>query len=271
MENVATFPSYAVLLAEIRLAQGDVPGATAMLNEAEAFVRQHHFMFEMPNIVAAQVRNFLRQGNVAAAAHLAQTHDIPICQARIHLTQEDPAAALAVLEPLRNQAEVKGWRDEQLKAMVLQALAHQAGRAMDRAVNALGDTLALAEPGGFLRLFVDEGPPMARLLTEAAAQGIRPHYTERLLSAFAADALPRDGMPVALPDGSPSQVLVEPLSTRELEVLQLIAQGRSNGEIGDKLYLALSTVKGHNRVIFGKLGVQRRTEAVARARQLGLL
>jgi LuxR family maltose regulon positive regulatory protein len=271
MESVATFPSYAVLLAQIRLAQGDVTGAAAILDEAEAFVHQHDFLFELPNVAAAQVLTFLRQGNQTAAAHLAQTRDLPLSQARVHLAQGDPGAALAVLEPFHRQAEAKGWTDDLLKAMVLQALAHQAGGAMERAVQALGDTLALAEPGGFVRLFVDEGPPMAQLLAQAAAQGIRPPYTERLLAACAADAALRGGIPGPLPDGSASQILIEPLTPRELEVLQLIGEGRSNDEIGNRLYLALSTVKGHNRVIFGKLGVQRRTEAVARARELGLL
>ena len=128
----------------------------------------------------------------------------------------------------------------------------------------------VAEPGGFIRLFVDEGAPMAQLLAVAAKRGVMPEYINRLLAAF--PALP------PLPDGRgsdgaprPSPLLVEPLSRRELEILQLIADGLSNQEIGDRLYLALDTVKGHNRRIFEKLQVQRRTEAVARARALGLL
>ena len=120
----------------------------------------------------------------------------------------------------------------------------------------------MAAPGGFIRTFVDEGPPMARLLSEAAARGLRPDYVGRLLAAFEAEG----GIAV-----SPTQPLIEPLSPRELEVFELIAQGLSNREIGERLSIALSTVKGHNRNIYGKLGVQRRTEAVARGRELGLL
>ena len=127
----------------------------------------------------------------------------------------------------------------------------------------LGEALALAEPGGFIRIFVDEGMPMARLLSEAAAHGIMPDYTGRLLAAFEAEPY--------LSPAPPAQPLTEPLSQRELEVLQLIAQGLSNREISERLFLALDTVKGHNRSIFGKLLVKRRTEAVAKARSLGIL
>jgi LuxR family maltose regulon positive regulatory protein len=97
-----------------------------------------------------------------------------------------------------------------------------------------------------------------------------PGYTGSLLAAFD-DVVPAsDGHP-SRPPTKLAQSLIEPLSPRELEVLHLIAQGLSNHEIGERLFLALSTVKGHNRMIFGKLQVQRRTEAVARARELGLL
>jgi LuxR family maltose regulon positive regulatory protein len=108
---------------------------------------------------------------------------------------------------------------------------------------------------------------MVSLLSEAAAQGIMPNYAGKLLAAFEAEKQKTEDK------SSPStdQPLVEPLSQRELEVLRLIAQGLSNDEIGKRLYLALDTVKGHNRRIYDKLQVQRRTEAVARARDLGLL
>ena len=134
----------------------------------------------------------------------------------------------------------------------------------------LGDALALAEPGGFIRIFVDEGMPMAQLLSEAAAHRIMPDYTGKLLAVFEAEGQESKDKSY-LPPALPAQPLIELLSQRELKVLQLIAQGLSNREISQQLFLALSTVKGHNRIIFGKLQVQRRTEAVARARELGLL
>jgi LuxR family maltose regulon positive regulatory protein len=116
-------------------------------------------------------------------------------------------------------------------------------------------------------MFIDEGLPMAQLLREAAARGILPDYTVKLLAAFEDKAQTMEGKP----DRPPAKLLIEPLSQRESEVLQLIARGLSNREIGEHLFLALDTVKGHNRKIFDKLQVQNRTEAAARARELGLL
>jgi LuxR family maltose regulon positive regulatory protein len=222
----------------------------------------------------------LHQGNLTEAARLAQSHDLPLSQARVHLAQGDPSAALAVLEPLRQQMEAKGWEDERLKVMILQAVAHHADGEKDKAAQLLGDALELAEPDGFIRIFVDEGLPMAELLKRMKADplsggrgGRVKDYINRLLAAFGKGE-ERPTVHPSYPKGTVSVILhplVEPLSQRELEVLQLIAQGLSNQEISERLFLALSTVKGHNRIIFDKLQAQNRTEAVARARELGLL
>ena len=159
-----------------------------------------------------------------------------------------------------------------IEILALQALAHEAQGNFPLALEPLQRALALAEPEGYVRIFADEGPPMARLLTEAAAQGILPGYAGRLLSALGVEGREAKEQPyLSRPRNPSAQPLVEPLSERELEILQLIARGLSNREISERLFLALSTVKGHNRNIFGKLEVQRRTEAVARARELGLL
>jgi LuxR family transcriptional regulator, maltose regulon positive regulatory protein len=268
LENTDRFVASEVLLASVKLAQGDVDGAAASLAEADRSARQQNFVPRMPVVAAAQVLTLLHQGHLVAAAHLAQTHELPISQARVHLAQGDTSAALAVLEPWRQQVEARGWQDEQLKVMVLQAVALQAHGDKDQAVHLLFDALALAEPGGFIRLFVDEGRPMAHLLSEAAAIGMLPDYTGKLLAVCKAEEQKREDTSYLPP---PAQPLIEPLSQRELEVLQLMAQGLSNQEMSERLVLALNTVKGHNRKIFGKLQVQRRTEAVARARELGLL
>jgi LuxR family transcriptional regulator, maltose regulon positive regulatory protein len=188
----------------------------------------------------------------------------------VHLAEGDTSAALATLEPVRRQAEAKGWEDERLRIMVLQALAFHAHGEKDEAAQLLGETLALAERGGFVRIFVDEGLPMARLLSEVAARGIMPHCTAKLLAAFEAEERKSEEESY-LPPSRLAQPLTEPLSQRELEVLQLVAQGLSNREICERLFLALDTVKGHNRRIFGKLSVQRRTEAVEKARSLNIL
>jgi LuxR family maltose regulon positive regulatory protein len=259
-----------VFLARLKLARGDVASAAAMLAETDQNVRQHNFVLRMPEVAAAQVLTLLRQRNLAAAAHLAQTHELPISQARVQLAQGDPSAALAVLEPLRRQMEAKNWQDERLRVMVLQAVALHAHGEKEKAIQLLGDALALAEPGGFIRIFVDEGFPMAQLLSEAVARGIMPDYVDRLLAVFGAEEQ-KSKAKSYLPPAPPAQPPIEPLSQRELTVLQLMAQGLSNREISERLFLALSTVKGHNRNIFDKLQVQRRTEAVARARELGLL
>lgn len=257
-----------VFLARLSLARGDVAGATALLEEADQSARQHNFVYRIPEVAAAQVLVLLHQGHLAAAAHLAEMHDLPLSQARVHLAQGDPSAALAVLEPLRQQVEAKGWKDEQLKVMVLQAVAARAHDEKDQALHLLVDALAMAEPAGFIRLFLDEGLPMARLLSEAMALERMPNYIRKLLTAYEAERQQSENTSSPPP---PAQPLLEPLSERELEVLRLVAAGLSNQEISERLFLVLGSVKGHTHKIFGKLGVQRRTEAVARARELGLL
>ncbi len=257
-------------LARLKLARGDVDGSIALLTEADLSARQRSFVLRMPEVAAAQVVTLLRQGNLTAAAQLAETYQLPLSQVRVYLAQGDTSEALATLSLLRQQMEAKHWEDERLKVMVLQAVAHHARGEKDSAVQLLSDALTLAEPGGFIRLFIDEGVPMAELLSEASADGIMPNYRGKLLATFEAEKQRISGDSPIVTFGD-SQSLIEPLSPRELEILQLVAQGLSNHEIGEKLFLALDTVKGHNRRIFDKLQVQRRTEAVARARELGLL
>ena len=176
-----------VLLARLALARGDAAGAAAILAEADRAARQHDFVLQVPEVAAAQVLAFLRQGDVAAAAHVAQAHELPLSQARVHLAQGDPTAALAVLEPYRRRMAEKAWADEELKALVLLAVAFDAHGERARAVELLDEALALAEPGGFIRIFVDEGAPMARLLYEALSRGVHPGYVRRLLAAFPVD------------------------------------------------------------------------------------
>jgi LuxR family maltose regulon positive regulatory protein len=177
---------------------------------------------------------------------------------------------LEALASLQEQAEAKDWKDEQLKVMVLQAAALYMQGEKDKALQLVALALAQAEKGGFIRIFVDEGTIMAELLSEAASHGIMPEYIGKLLAVFVAEERKSEDKPNLRPAPS-AQSLIEPLSQREIEILQLIAQGLSNHEISKRLFLALSTVKGHNRNIFGKLEVQSRTEAIARARELGLL
>ncbi len=251
-----------VLLARVKLARRDAAGAADLLAQAAESARRLLFEDHMPAVAAEQVRVLLRQGSISAAARLAEEHDLHACRARVHLARGNPSKALVALEPLRGQADGAGREKERLALTVLRAVAfHEKGEKQE-ALRLLAEALALAEPGGFVRVFVDEGAAMARLLSDALSGGIMPGFCGRLLAAFPGAS------------GSPLQEahpLAEALSSRELEVLGLIAQGLSNHEIADRLFVALSTVKGHNLSIFGKLQVRRRTEAVKKARELGLL
>jgi len=154
--------------------------------------------------------------------------------------------------------EAAGAMSYVIETLVLQALALQAQGKDDQALTVLERALSFAEPEGYLRTFIDEGAPMAALLRTAASRGIALDYVSKLLAAFGKVAFP-------------SAPLVEPLSERELEVLRLLAAGLSNREIAAELFLAIGTVKKYTSNIYGKLNVHKRTQAVARARELGLL
>jgi len=256
-----------LFLARLMIAKGNVAGAAVLLAQAYQTAVQQNFVHRILDLAAQRVIVLIYQGNLEAAALLSQKHQLPLSQARVYLAQGETSEALSVLEPLRQQMEEKGWVDEQLKVMVLQAVALHAKGKKDKAVQMLGEALAMAEPGGFIRIFVDEGNPMAQLLLETATRGIMPDYIGKILAAFETQKQNRE----IKPDQPINQTLIEPLSQRELEILQLLAKGLSNRKIGAQLFLALDTVKGHNRNIFYKLEVQTRTEAVVRAYELGLL
>lgn len=270
LENRDSFISCEVFLARVKLAKKELTGAEVILAKVGHFVRQHNFVYRMPEIAAAQVLTFIHQGNLAAAAHLAQTYELSMSQARVDLARGDTSAALAALALFQEQLKAKDWKDEQLKVMVLQIVVLYRHGERDKALQLLTGLLDQAEKGGFIRSFVDEGTLMAELLSEAASYGVMPEYIGRLLDVFVVEEQKSEDQS-ELRSFPPVQPLIEPLSERELDVLKLIAQGLSNQEICERLFLAMSTVKGHNRNIFGKLNVQRRTEAVARARLLGLL
>lgn len=261
MENVDTPASSRAILARLRLAQGDVAGATVLLSEAEQFLRQHHFEHLMPEVVAAQVLTLLHRGDLDGAADLAGMHGLPISRARVHLACGDPPSALAVLEPVRREAEAKSWQDERLEVMALQAVALHTQGDKEKALQVLGEALALAEPGGFIRIFVDEGPPMAALLQAAAKHVAASNYVHQLLAAFGKAEV---RTPV-------TQLLLEPLTKRELEVLRLLGTYLKGPEIARELMVSLNTMRTHTKNIYNKLGVNNRQAAVHRAEELDLL
>jgi LuxR family maltose regulon positive regulatory protein len=193
--------------------------------------------------------------------------------ARILMAAGPNPQASELLERLRQAAEAQDRMGSVLEILLTQALAYRAQGDATAAFAALERGLTLAEPEGYVRTFVDEGEAKRLLIAdfrELIEEQKRREgqqligYVDKLLAAFGRST---DAQPSAF---SP-QPLIEPLSPREVEVLQLISQGLSNQEIADRLFLALSTVKGYTRTLFDKLQVQRRTEAVARARELGLL
>jgi LuxR family maltose regulon positive regulatory protein len=263
-----------LLMFRIRLTRGDLVGAARFLAQAEQNTLQKDFTVRLKDIAESQVLIHLHQGNIDAAAKIAPKTKCPLIQAKVQLALGDPSAALALLVPYRQNMEEKGWKDELLRVLALQALAHHLQGEKEPAVHVLTEALTLAEPGGFIRLFVDEGESMRLLfvdfrswLEKQSSDRAHPlvNYVHKILSAFAPS-----GTALGSATTNPQSELIEPLSQRELEVLQLICQGLSNNEICKQLYLALDTVKGHNRRIFEKLQVHRRTEAVARARELNL-
>ncbi len=256
-----------LFLCQLKLARGDVAGAAGFLTQAEQEMRRSNNTFRLKDKAASQAMILLRQGNIGQTAQLAQKANLPLIQARVFIAQGDYSAALGVLETFRQTAEVKAWPSLLIQVMAVQSMALYKNGEKEKAVELIGDVLARVEPEGFIRLFLDEGDAMAELLSTAAKQGIRPDYVGKLLAAFKGEM--QDEQPKASVPGSSS--LIEPLSQRELEILKLIAQGLSNREISERLFLAVDTIKGHNRKIFDKLQVQSRTEAIARALELGLL
>jgi LuxR family maltose regulon positive regulatory protein len=255
-------------LARLKLARGDVIGAADSLSQLEQKARQNNIPARLQDLAFLQARIYLRQGDSNAAVQMARQKNFTLIQARALIAQGKPSAALEVVEPLLlQQAKERCWADRLLEVMAVQSIALYVSGEKEKAVAQLSEALAAAEAGGFIRLFLDEGPLMAELLSTAAAQGIHLNYVNKLLAAFAAE--PKEQRSTG--SLASSLALADPLTPREVEVLRLIASGLSNQEIGARLFLALDTVKGHNRRIFEKLQVQRRTEAIARARELGLI
>jgi LuxR family maltose regulon positive regulatory protein len=183
-------------------------------------------------------------------------------QVRLLLAQGRELQAAAAAKALQDRAAAAGWEIAALAASVMRALAARAPRER---IDRLAETLALTEPEGYVRTYVDLGAPMAAALREAAARGIAPAYVGRLLGAF--DGAPAPVRAVSLPYGLPP----EPLSDREKEVLRLLVTGQTYQEIALTISVSLNTVKTHLKHIYAKLGVSDRRAAAAHARQLGLV
>jgi LuxR family transcriptional regulator, maltose regulon positive regulatory protein len=279
-------------LAWIRQAQGDPDGARAAMAEAERALPDPGLvdLFNPAPVQAARLA--LAQGRVEDAARFVRDRSLGpedepgyprereyLVLARVLLAQQAPQRALGLLARLHAAAAAQGRTGGVIQVRALQALARSASGDHAGALEALAEALTLGAPEGWLRVFLDEGPPMATLVRKllagrrqqrpGAADAIPREYLARL-----ADAFQQAGLPVRPPTSRGGVVvagLVEPLTARELEVLGLLAAGAPNRAIAQQLVVTQETVKKHLSHIFDKLGVANRTQAVARARQLGLL
>jgi LuxR family transcriptional regulator, maltose regulon positive regulatory protein len=263
-------------LARLRQVQGNQNAALTRLAEAVQIAQRSTLTAPASAILAAfQMRIALANGDLPSAAQLAEQRGLRhdgelnavteveyIAYARVLVAQRDFAAADALLERLYQKAEADHRRSSVIEILILRSLVFQALTDISQALTMLGTALALAEPEGYVRVFIDEGEPMIELLRRAGSRGIAPRYVTNLLSATT---------PKAEISDRAVQPLIEPLSEREIEVLGLLAAGLSNQAIAEKLFVAVGTVKAHTSSIYRKLDVTNRTQAVARARDLNLI
>jgi LuxR family maltose regulon positive regulatory protein len=291
-------------LARVKQAQGDLDGALDLLEKArqlalqfdateldDLIVATHHVWIciaqgdlqaarqgiEEQSLKAGELLPEMAEGQLPFEYHLRKHEQLT--WARVALAEDKPREALALLEPWLAAMDQLGGQGSKkaIELQILQALALQAQGEPERAVRALAQALAAAEPSGYMRLFIDEGAPMARLLkrlslpdTEAVSQDISPGYVQKLLAEFS----PKTNGQRVKTRASPSSSLIEPLTKRELQVLRLLAGepwGRSSTEIAHELGVSANTVRYHIKHIYGKLGVHRRADAIARAEDLDLL
>jgi LuxR family maltose regulon positive regulatory protein len=278
-------------LAWIRQVKGDEAGALEAIDEAGR-VAPSPGVESLRNPVPTQrARLLLAQGDLVAAVRWTNERGLDpddevtypreteyLVLARVLLAQDLPDRAERLLNRLYTAAVAEDRSGSVIEIQALRALALEAAGERVRAVDTLGEALTLAHPEGYVRVFADEGPPMSALLGRlVAAQRRDPglarnvplHYLGRLMRAFEHGAAA--GAPPTRRSGAGLPSLVEALSERELDVLRLLAAGKRNREIASELYVALDTVKKHVTHIFEKLGAANRTEATARARELGLL
>jgi LuxR family transcriptional regulator, maltose regulon positive regulatory protein len=277
------------ILARIRQAHGDMAAAVTAMGEAGQAELSPQVVALFNPVPSQRARLLLAQGDVAAASQWAKAAglspqdepDYPrepayLLLARVLLAQDRPGPALTLLQRLLATAQNQGRIGNVIEIQALRALALSARGDHAGALGALAEAVTLACPQGYVRVFADEAAPMRALLTRlsaarkdqrAPARDIDPDYLAGLLRACGqAGAAPSSRRATAALPG-----MAEPLTEREAEVLRLLAAGRSNQRIAHELVVALDTVKKHVTHVLGKLGAANRTEAVARARQLGLI
>ncbi len=268
-----------LLLATVLQAQNNIPGANQALAEVSRVMHEHPLEIRSkPWLGATRARLWLAQGKLADARHWAETRGLSIdgkldltneveylALVRILLAEHNVDDAARLLSRLQRAMESTGRQGNPIAVLVLWAIALDMQAGTGSALAVLEQAVRLARPEGYMRVFLDEGKPIETLLKIAITQW-QDHdlltYSRKLLAAFA------DESPLPAADQAPHAGI---LSERELEVLRLVAAGCSNQEIASQLVIAIGTAKRHTANIFDKLDVRNRTEAVAKARQLGLL
>ena len=278
--------------AQLKVEQGELDDALRLLEAAE----QLYHRTPVPNVcpvAALKTRVWLRQDRLAEALGWVREQDLSIADqpsylqefeyitfARVLIAQyrRDPTdetfqKAMTLLTQLHSVAEAGGRSGSLIEILILQAITNEAQGNIASALQLLERALTLADTEGYLRIFVNEGQPMARLLYEALAcesrpREITPNYVQRVLTAFPLNELEQKK---SLKTQSQAAGLLEPLSKREIEVLHLIAEGQTNQDIATTLFLSVNTVKVHTRNIYGKLSAHLRADAGAKARALGIL
>jgi LuxR family maltose regulon positive regulatory protein len=272
----ATVPMTGLVeLARLQLAAGEGEAAQATIGELRQLAAQLHWLQVDLEVAAVEAGFALRQGDVAVAGRWAETAglspaDAPtflregeyFTYARLLLAQHRPADAQTLLAHLEDYARSSGLVLSLITVCILQAAARRALGQKDQALACLEEAVRLAAPEGYRRAFLDEGPDVLALLP--GVRRVAPEFVDDLLGA--APSAPTREKP-----SHRAPPLVEPLSERELEVLALMAEGLSNREIAEKLFVSVGTVKTHVHNICGKLAVASRTQAAAQARELGLL
>jgi LuxR family maltose regulon positive regulatory protein len=274
-------------LAQIRQAQGDAAAAAAAMDEARQVELSPQVVALLNPVPSLWARLKLAHGDLAAVARWAAerglgTDDEPsyirepeyLALARMVLAQDLPGQAIVLLERLLELAASQGRTGSVIEIQALRALALAARGERAAALDALAEALSLGGPQGYVRVFADEGAPMHALLSRLAAhrgpqqtaRGITPRYLAALLRASGPVPVAPPARAASAPPG-----LAEQLTARELEILAFLAEGAPNPRIAEELVVTVDTVKKHVSHVLGKLGAANRTEAVARAHQLGLI